>query len=79
MAPIHLASTLVVHNAEVVAGLTLNQLTRTGSPVVYGCSTTAIDLRLASASVGTSECAVINAAVTRLARYYALPSFVTGG
>jgi trimethylamine--corrinoid protein Co-methyltransferase len=77
--PVHLAGTLVVHNAEVLSGLVLNQLTRRGAPVVYGSSTTAMDLRLASASVGTPECAVINAAVARLARYYALPSFVAGG
>ena len=77
--PVHLAGTLVVHNAEVLSGLVLNQLTRKGSPVVYGSSTTAMDLRLATASVGTPECAVINAAVARLARYYALPSFVAGG
>jgi len=77
--PVHLAGTLVVHNAEVLGGLVLNQLTRRGSPFVYGSSTTAMDLRLAAASVGTPECAVINAAVARLARYYALPSFVAGG
>lgn len=77
--PVHLAGTLVVHNAEVLSGLVLNQLTCKGSPFVYGSSTTAMDLRLASASVGTPECAVINAAVARLARYYALPSFVAGG
>jgi len=77
--PVYTAGTLVVHNAEVLSGLVLNQLTRKGAPVVYGSSTTAMDLRMASASVGTPECAVINAAVARLARYYALPSFVAGG
>ncbi len=77
--PVHLAGTLVVHNAEVLSGLVLNQLTRRGAPFVYGSSTTAMDLRMAAASVGTPECAVINAAVARLARYYALPSFVAGG
>jgi trimethylamine--corrinoid protein Co-methyltransferase len=54
-------------------------LTARGAPFVYGSSTTAMDLRLATASVGTPECAAINAAVARLARYYALPSFVAGG
>jgi len=77
--PVYSAGTLVVHNAEVLSGLVLNQLTRKGSPFVYGSSTTAMDLRMATASVGTPECAVINAAVARLARYYALPSFVAGG
>ncbi len=77
-APVTLAGTLVNHNAEILAGITLAQLTRKGSPVIYGSSTTAMDLKLASASVGTPECAVISGAVARLARYYALPSYVAG-
>jgi len=77
--PVTLAGTLVTHNTEVLSGLVLNQLTRKGSPVVYGSSTTAMDLRLGTASVGTPECAMINAAVARLARYYSLPCFVAGG
>ena len=77
--PCTLAGTIVTHNAEVLGGITLNQLVRKGAPVIYGSSTTAMDLKLAAASVGTPECAVISGAVARLARYYALPSYVAGG
>ncbi|MBW2660334.1 MAG: trimethylamine methyltransferase family protein, partial [Deltaproteobacteria bacterium] len=77
-APVTLAGTLVNHNAEVLSGITLAQLTRRGTPVIYGSSTTAMDLKLASASVGTPECALISGAVARLARYYLLPSYVAG-
>jgi trimethylamine--corrinoid protein Co-methyltransferase len=77
--PVTLAGTLVTHNAEVLGGITLNQLVRRGAPVIYGSSTTAMDLKIGAASVGTPECAVISAAVARLARYYALPSYVAGG
>jgi trimethylamine---corrinoid protein Co-methyltransferase len=76
--PVTLAGTLVTHNAEVLAGITLNQLTERGAPVVYGSSTTAMDLRLAAASVGSPECALISAAVAQLARFYLLPSWVAG-
>jgi trimethylamine--corrinoid protein Co-methyltransferase len=76
--PVTLAGTLVTHNAEVLAGLTLSQLTQPGSKVIYGSSTTAMDLRLASASVGSPECALINAAVAQIARFYLLPSWVAG-
>ena len=78
-APVTLAGTIVTHNAEVLGGITLNQLVRKGAPVIYGSSTTAMDLKIAAASVGTPECAVISGAVARLARYYALPSYVAGG
>ena len=77
--PATLAGTLVNHNAEVLGGIVLNQLTCKGAPVIYGSSTTAMDLRLAAATVGTPECALISAAVVRLARFYLLPSYVAGG
>jgi trimethylamine---corrinoid protein Co-methyltransferase len=77
--PVSLSGTLVTHNAEILGGITLAQLTRRGTPVIYGSSTTAMDLKLAAATVGTPECALISAAVVRLARYYALPSYVAGG
>jgi trimethylamine---corrinoid protein Co-methyltransferase len=78
-APVTLAGTLVNHNAEILSGITLSQLTRKGAPVIYGSSTTAMDLKMAAATVGTPECALISGAVARLARYYALPSYVAGG
>lgn len=76
--PVTLAGTLVTHNTEVLASLVLSQLTERGSPFIYGSSTTALDLRLAAAAVGSPECAMINAAVAYMARQYRLPSFVAG-
>lgn len=77
--PVTLAGTLVDHNAEVLGGIVLSQLTSKGARVIYGSSTTAMDLRLAAATVGSPECAVINAAVAQMATYYLLPSWVAGG
>ena len=76
--PVTLAGTLVVHNAEVLAGLVLAQLAERGAPVIYGSSTTAMDLRLATASVGSPECGMIGACIAYMARRYCLPSFVAG-
>jgi trimethylamine--corrinoid protein Co-methyltransferase len=77
--PVHLAGTMVIQNCEVLSSLVLNQLTCKGSPFVYGSSTCPLDLRMATASVGSPETGVIGAAVARLARYYSLPCFVAGG
>jgi trimethylamine--corrinoid protein Co-methyltransferase len=77
--PVHLAGTLVNHNAEILAGLTLAQLTRPGAKVIYGSSSTAMNLKAATAVVGTPELGMINASVAALARYYLLPSWVAGG
>lgn len=76
--PVNLAGTIVNHNVEVLAGITLSQLTKRGAKVVYGSSTTAMHLKSASAVVGTPEMGMINAAVATLARYYLLPSWVAG-
>ena len=78
-APVNLAGTLVIHNAEVLSGVVLNQLVRKGSPVIYGSSTCCLDLLYTTASVGSPELAMISAAVACMARYYLLPSFVAGG
>jgi trimethylamine--corrinoid protein Co-methyltransferase len=78
-APVNLAGTLVTHNAEVLAGTVLSQLAKKGAKVVYGSSTTAMNLKMATACVGSPELAMINAAVASIARFYGLPSWVAGG
>ena len=77
--PVTLAGTLVVHNAEVLGTVTLSQLVRKGTPVIYGSSTTSMDLRMGTASVGCPELGMISAAVAGIAQYYQLPSWVAGG
>ncbi len=77
--PITLAGTLVVHNAEILANIVLIQMVNPGNPVTYGSSTTILDLRRASATVGCPELGMISAAVARMAQFYQIPSFVAGG
>ncbi len=78
-APVTLAGTLVVLNAEVLGSIVLNQLVCKGSPVVYGSSTCPIDLWRTTASVGSPECGMITAGAAQLARKYAIPCFAAGG
>jgi trimethylamine--corrinoid protein Co-methyltransferase len=78
-APVTLAGTLVVLNAEVLASIVLNQLVCKGSPIVYGSSTCPIDLWRTTASVGSPECGMITAGAAQLARKYAIPCFAAGG
>lgn len=76
--PIHITGTLVTHNAEVLAGIVLSQITKPGAPVFYGSSTTTFDLMNSTAPVGSPELAIISASVAELGRYYDLPTFVAG-
>ncbi|KAF5032172.1 Glycine betaine methyltransferase [anaerobic digester metagenome] len=76
--PVSIAGTLVVHNAEVLAGVVFSQLANRGAPVIYGSSTTSFDLQQASAPVGSPELGLCNAGVAALAQFYNLPSYVAG-
>jgi len=77
--PISVSGALVTHNAEVLAGIILAQLTNPGAPVIYGSSSTTFDMRYGTAVVGVPEMAMISAAAADLANYYGLPSYVAGG
>ncbi|MBS3970264.1 MAG: trimethylamine methyltransferase family protein [Clostridia bacterium] len=77
--PVTLAGTLVTHNAEVLSAIVLSQLACKGAPVLYGSSTTIMDLKYTTSPVGAPELGLISAGVARLAQYYLLPSFVAGG
>ena len=77
-APISVSGTLVTHNAEVLAGITLAQVTNPGAPVWYGSSTTTFDMKVGTATVGAPEMGMISSAAVGLANYYNLPSYVGG-
>jgi len=77
-APIPLAGTLVVHNAEVLSGIVLAQLTNPGTPIIYGSSTTTFNMKTATATVGAPEMGMISAAVAEMAHYYEVPCYVGG-
>ncbi len=77
-APVTSAGTLIVHNAEVLGGITLSQLTKKGAPIIYGSSTTMLDLSFVNAPVGAPELGMLSAAVAKLGQYYNLPTYVAG-
>ncbi len=77
--PVTLAGTVITHNCEALAGIVLGQLTRKGTPNLYGSSTTMMDLTRGSAPVGSPELGMLSAAVSRMAKYYKLPCYVAGG
>jgi trimethylamine--corrinoid protein Co-methyltransferase len=77
-APITLAGLLAVQNAELLAGIVLTQLVNPGTPVIYGTTSTNIDMRSGSLAIGSPELAQIVASHIQLVRYYGLPSRGSG-
>jgi trimethylamine---corrinoid protein Co-methyltransferase len=72
--PVTMEGTLVVQNAEVLAGIVLTQLIREGAPVVFSGSSTAAAMRYGTLSIGAPEMAVNTAATAQMARFYGIPS-----
>ena len=72
--PVTLEGTLVVQNAEVLAGIVLTQLIREGTPVVFSGSSSAAAMRYGTLSIGAPEMAVNTAATAQMARFYGIPS-----
>jgi len=72
--PVTMEGTLVVQLAEILAGITLVQLVREGTPVVIGGQSTSAAMRYGTLSIGAPEMVVNTAATAQLARFYNLPS-----
>jgi trimethylamine--corrinoid protein Co-methyltransferase len=72
--PVTLAGVLATQNAELLAGLALAQMISPGTPVIYGSTSTNIDMRSGALAIGSPELAQMIAAHAQLARYYGLPS-----
>jgi trimethylamine--corrinoid protein Co-methyltransferase len=72
--PITLAGVLVHQNAELLAGIVLTQLISPGTPVVYGSTSTNLDMKTGGLAIGSPELSMMIAAHADLCRYYDLPS-----
>lgn len=73
MAPVTIAGAITQQNAEVLAGLTISQLTRPGAPFVYGGFTSNVDMRSGAPAFGTPEYMKAALASGQMARRYRLP------
>lgn len=72
--PITLPALLVQQNAEILAGIALAQLVSPGTPVVYGSTSTNMDMRTGAMAIGSPELSLIIAATAQIGKYYHLPT-----
>ena len=76
--PVTLDGVLALQNAEILAGITLAQLVRPGVPVVYGSTSSAMDMKTGALSIGAPELSKNIHLVAQMARFYNLPSRAGG-
>jgi len=73
MAPVTVAGALVEQHAEALAGLTLAQTVRPGSPFIYGGFTSNVDMKSGAPAFGTPEYMKAALVGGQLARRLSLP------
>ena len=77
--PVTIDGVLALQNAEILAGVTLTQLVRPGAPVIYGSTSSAMDMKTGALSIGAPELSKNIHLVAQMARFYNLPSRSGGG
>ena len=77
--PVTLDGVLALQNAEILAGITLAQTVRPGAPVVYGSTSSAMDMKTGALSIGAPELSKNIHLVAEMARFYNIPSRAGGG
>jgi trimethylamine--corrinoid protein Co-methyltransferase len=73
MAPVTITGALTLAHAEALAGITLAQMVRPGSPIIYGSFTSNVDMKSGSPAFGTPEYAKASFGAGQLARHIKLP------
>ena len=77
--PITIPGVLALQNAEILTGITLAQLVRPGCPVIYGSTSSAMDMKSGSLSIGAPELSMFTSFTAQMARHYKLPCRSGGG
>lgn len=73
-APVTLAGSLVQHTAENLSGVTIGQLARPGSPIVWGGSPAMFDMRQGTTPMGDVATWMIDCAYVEIGRSLGLPT-----
>ena len=78
-APITLAGALVQLTAENLSGVVIHQLAHPGSPIIFGGSPAAFDMRKGTTPMGAVETMMINASLVQIGKHLGLPTHAYQG
>jgi trimethylamine--corrinoid protein Co-methyltransferase len=73
-APVTLVGSVVQHTAECLSGVTIHQLAKPGSPIVWGGAPAIFDMRKGTTPMGAIETAMIDSAYTQIGKFIGLPT-----
>lgn len=72
--PVTLLGAVVQHTAEDLSGVVIHQLAKAGSPIIYGGSPSAFDLRKGTTPMGAIETMMIDSAYAQVGKHLGLPT-----
>ena len=78
-APATLSGSVIVHTVDFLAFNTLLQCVNPGGPVMMGSSDCNTEMRKGIALTGSPESVILNAAGIKMAKYYNISSYISGG
>ena len=73
-APVTLLGSVVQHAAECISGMTIHQLAKPGSPIVWGGAPAIMDMRQGTTPMGAVETAMIDAAYAQVGKTFGFPT-----
>jgi len=74
IAPVSLVGSLIQHTAETLSGIVLSQLSRPGTPLLYGGSPAIFDVRYETTPMGAIETMMIDCAYNEIGKYMGIPT-----
>ncbi len=73
-APVTLMGSVIQHTAEALSGVILHQMAGPGSPIIWGGSPAAFDMRHGTPPMGAIETMMIDLAYTQVGKHLGLPT-----
>ena len=73
-APVTLLGAVTQHTAEVLAGITIHQLAKAGSPVVWGGAACIFDMKKGATPMGAVETAMLDCSYAQVAKSLNMPT-----
>ena len=73
-APVTMLGTITQHTAECLAGITIHQLARAGSPLVWGGAAAIFDMRKGATPMGAVETAMLDCSYAQVAKSLDMPT-----
>ena len=73
-APVTLLGAITQHAAECLSGITIHQLARPGSPIVWGGAPAIFDMRTGTTPMGAIETAMLDMACAQVGKHLGLPT-----